>query len=113
MCYARKFIHRKQKITINITLWRRYGFLKNANLFATKCQKCYNLVKLITKNMFGMGTKEIIIIAVVLILLFGIKKIPELAKGIVQAIKHLKSAFSDDDKEHHKAHSTTQPPKKE
>jgi sec-independent protein translocase protein TatA len=45
--------------------------------------------------MFGLGTKEIIIIAVVAILLFGSKKIPELAKSIVDAIKHMRSAFKD------------------
>ncbi len=50
--------------------------------------------------MFGLGTKEIIIIAVVAILLFGSKKIPELAKSIVEAIRHMRSAFKDlDDKE--------------
>ena len=43
--------------------------------------------------MFGLGTKEIIIIAVVLVLLFGSRKIPELAKSIVEAVKHLKSIF--------------------
>jgi sec-independent protein translocase protein TatA len=47
--------------------------------------------------MFGLGTKEIIIIAVVLVLLFGSKKIPELAKSIVEAVKHLRGAFKDDD----------------
>lgn len=47
--------------------------------------------------MFGLGTKEIIIIAVVLVLLFGAKKIPELTKGVVEAIKHLRGAFKDDD----------------
>jgi len=47
--------------------------------------------------MFGLGTKEIIIIAVVLVLLFGSKKIPELTKGIVDSIKHLRGAFKDDD----------------
>lgn len=47
--------------------------------------------------MFGLGTKEIIIIAVVLVLLFGSKKIPELTQGIVEAIKHLRGAFKDDE----------------
>lgn len=46
--------------------------------------------------MFGLGTKEIIIIAVILVLLFGSKKIPELTKGIVDAIKHLRGAFKDE-----------------
>jgi len=45
--------------------------------------------------MFGLGTKEIIIIAVILVLLFGAKKIPELSKSIVDAIKHLRGAFKD------------------
>ena len=47
--------------------------------------------------MFGLGTKEIIIIVVVLVLLFGSRKIPELSKNIVDAIKHLRTAFNDDD----------------
>jgi len=45
--------------------------------------------------MFGLGTKDIIILAIVLILLFGTKKIPELAKSLVEAIHHLKGAFKD------------------
>ena len=37
--------------------------------------------------MFGLGTKEIIIIAVIILLLFGSKKIPELTKNIVEAFQ--------------------------
>jgi len=51
--------------------------------------------------MFGLGTKEIIIIAVVLVLLFGTRKIPELAKSIVEAIQHLKGAFKGVDENNH------------
>lgn len=47
--------------------------------------------------MFGLGTKELVILAVVLVLLFGSKKIPELAKSIVDAVKHLRGAFKDED----------------
>lgn len=47
--------------------------------------------------MFGIGTKEIIIIAVVLLVLFGSQKIPQLAESLVKAIKTLKSAFAGDD----------------
>jgi len=47
--------------------------------------------------MFGLGTKEIIIIAVILVLLFGSKKIPELAKGIVDAVKHLRGALKEEE----------------
>ncbi len=47
--------------------------------------------------MFGLGTREIIILAVVLVLLFGAKKVPELARGIGDAIRHIRGGFSDDD----------------
>ncbi len=45
--------------------------------------------------MFGLGTREIIIIAALAVLLFGAKKIPELAKSIVEAIRHMRGAFKD------------------
>ena len=45
--------------------------------------------------MFGLGTKESIIIAVIIVLLFGSKKIPELAKNLVEAVKNLTGAFKD------------------
>ena len=47
--------------------------------------------------MFGLGTKEIIIIAIILIILFGSKKIPELTKSIADAVRHLFGAFKDAD----------------
>jgi sec-independent protein translocase protein TatA len=43
----------------------------------------------------SIGTKEIIIIAVIFILLFGAKKIPELSKGLVDSIRHIRGAFKD------------------
>ena len=46
--------------------------------------------------MFGLGTREIIILAVILVLLFGTKKIPELARSIVEAVRHIKNGFSDE-----------------
>ena len=45
--------------------------------------------------MFGLGPRELIILAVVLVLLFGAKKIPELARGIGEAVRHIKNGFSD------------------
>lgn len=45
--------------------------------------------------MFNLGTREIVIIAVVLVLLFGAKKIPQLAEGIGEAVKKLRHGFSD------------------
>jgi sec-independent protein translocase protein TatA len=45
--------------------------------------------------MFGLGTKEIVVLAVILVLLFGAKKIPELARGIGDAVRHIRGGFSD------------------
>ncbi len=43
------------------------------------------------------GGMELIIIALVVLLLFGGKKIPELAKGLGSGIKNFKKAVKDDD----------------
>lgn len=49
-------------------------------------------------NLFqNIGITEIIIVAVVLIILFGGKKLPELAKGIAEAIKEFRKAFKGED----------------
>lgn len=48
--------------------------------------------------MFGLGTREIIILAAILVLLFGAKKIPELAKSIGEAVRYIRNGFSDDKK---------------
>jgi sec-independent protein translocase protein TatA len=48
--------------------------------------------------MFNLGSKEIIIIAVVLVLLFGSTQIPKLAKSIAEAVQQLKSIFKNDNK---------------
>ncbi len=42
---------------------------------------------------------ELIIIALVVLLLFGGKKIPELAKGLGSGIKNFKKALKDEDSE--------------
>jgi sec-independent protein translocase protein TatA len=49
--------------------------------------------------MFRFGTTEVILLAILLVLLFGAKKIPELARGIGEAIRLLRGGFSDDGKE--------------
>jgi sec-independent protein translocase protein TatA len=49
-------------------------------------------------NLFrNIGITEIIVIAVVLIILFGGKKLPELARGIAEAIKEFRKAFQNED----------------
>jgi sec-independent protein translocase protein TatA len=42
----------------------------------------------------GLGTGEIILIALVVLLLFGGKKIPELMKGIGKGVKSFKEGMS-------------------
>jgi sec-independent protein translocase protein TatA len=49
--------------------------------------------------MYGLGPKEIVILAFVLVLLFGTKKIPELARGLGDAVRHIKNGFSDVEKD--------------
>ena len=46
--------------------------------------------------MFDLGTKEILIIAVIVVLLFGSKKIPEITKSLADAIRHITGAFNGD-----------------
>lgn len=46
--------------------------------------------------MFDLGTKDLVLIAIILVLLFGAKKIPDLTKGIADAIRHLRGAFKDE-----------------
>jgi sec-independent protein translocase protein TatA len=46
-----------------------------------------------------IGTTELLIIAAVVILLFGGKKIPELFKGMADAVKEFKKASKDTNEE--------------
>ncbi len=45
--------------------------------------------------MFGLGITEIIILTAIVLLIFGPKKIPELARGIGEAIRSIRGVFSD------------------
>ena len=47
--------------------------------------------------MFGLGTPEIILIVIVIFVLFGAKKIPEMMQGVGKGIKEFKKASRDDD----------------
>lgn len=50
--------------------------------------------------MFGnLGATEIILIILVILLLFGAKKIPELAQGIGKGMKEFKKAVKDVEEE--------------
>lgn len=45
----------------------------------------------------NLGLGEILIIAIVLMVLFGGQKFPELARGIAQAMREFRTALNEDD----------------
>lgn len=47
--------------------------------------------------MFGLGMQELIIILVIVLVLFGATRLPEIGKGIGQAIKNFKKATTEPD----------------
>lgn len=47
--------------------------------------------------MFGLGAGELIVVLVLVVLLFGSKKIPELARGIGQGVNELKKSLAEND----------------
>ncbi len=46
--------------------------------------------------MFGLGPFELGILALVVVLLFGTKRLPELGKGLGKAISNFKTAYNED-----------------
>jgi sec-independent protein translocase protein TatA len=48
-----------------------------------------------SNKMFGLGTQEIVLIALVILVLFGAKKIPDLMSGLGKGIREFKKASKD------------------
>ncbi len=49
--------------------------------------------------MFRLGPAELLIIAILVLFLFGGKKLPEMGKGLGEGIKNFKKSFKSDDAE--------------
>jgi len=47
--------------------------------------------------MFGLSMQELLVILVIVIVLFGATRLPEIGKGIGQAIKNFKKGVSEPD----------------
>lgn len=43
--------------------------------------------------MFGFGTGELVVILLIVVLVFGVNKIPQLGKGLGEGIRNFKSAI--------------------
>lgn len=47
--------------------------------------------------MFGLRTPELLIILVIVVVLFGANRLPQLGKGLGEGIRSFKKSFSGDD----------------
>lgn len=47
--------------------------------------------------MFGLSMQELLIILIIVIVLFGATRLPEIGKGVGQAIKNFKKGVSEPD----------------
>ncbi|MGD8366284.1 MAG: twin-arginine translocase TatA/TatE family subunit [Desulfobacterales bacterium] len=63
--------------------------------------------------MFGIGMPELIIILVIILIIFGAGKLPDIGAGIGKGIKNFKKATSEVEKEETKKIEEEEPEKKE
>lgn len=49
-------------------------------------------------DILGLGTPELIVILVILVLLFGASKLPKLAKSVGSSMKELRKGMQEDEK---------------
>ena len=58
--------------------------------------------------MFGLGMQEVLVIALIILLLFGGAKIPELMKGLGKGVKSFKDGMKEIDDEVNNPKSTAE-----
>jgi sec-independent protein translocase protein TatA len=59
--------------------------------------------------MFGLGTPELIIVLVLVLVLFGGAKLPQMMKGMGEGMREFKKATRDDDATEVKTNSDSRP----
>lgn len=47
--------------------------------------------------MFGLGMQELVVILIIVVVLFGATRLPQIGKGIGEAIKNFKKATNEPD----------------
>ena len=55
--------------------------------------------------MFRLGPAELLIIAILVLFLFGGKKLPEMGKGLGEGIKNFKKSFKSDETDEKEKHA--------
>ena len=76
-----------------------FDFICKGNTFPLEKQKlcylfCFSPAYSYLRTIFGIGTQELLVIALIVLLLFGGKKIPELMKGLGKGVKSFKEGVN-------------------